>query len=53
MQALFLGGTQEIGASCLALELAGHWIIIDAGVRVGPYSILCPDFKESGQRPSL
>jgi Cft2 family RNA processing exonuclease len=35
MQVLFLGGANEVGASCLAIELAGSWIVVDAGIRLG------------------
>jgi len=34
MHVVFLGGASEVGASCLAAEIAGQWIIIDAGVRM-------------------
>src|SRR2546421_4854322 len=34
MQVLFLGGASGVGASCLAIEIGGQWIVVDAGVRV-------------------
>ncbi|GHO96677.1 hypothetical protein KSF_067250 [Reticulibacter mediterranei] len=34
MQVIFVGGASGVGASCLAIELANQWIIVDAGVRV-------------------
>lgn len=43
MQVLFVGGAQEVGASCVAIELAGQWIIVDAGVRVDRKSDPLPD----------
>ena len=35
MQVVFLGGASQIGASCLAVETGGNWVVIDAGVRTG------------------
>lgn len=32
----FLGGADEIGASCSLLELAGHRLLIDCGIRLSP-----------------
>lgn len=32
----FLGGSDEVGASCLLLELGGQRILVDAGIRVSP-----------------
>lgn len=43
MQVLFVGGAQGVGASCVAIELAGQWIIVDAGVRVDRKSDPLPD----------
>ena len=34
MQLHFLGGANEVGASCLMLEVAGKKILIDAGIRM-------------------
>lgn len=34
MQVIFVGGASGVGASCLAVEMAGQWLIVDAGVRV-------------------
>src|SRR5438270_9445472 len=34
MQVVFLGGASGVGASCLAIQLADQWIVVDAGVRV-------------------
>jgi Cft2 family RNA processing exonuclease len=34
MQVLFVGGADSVGASCLAVEMAKRWFIVDAGVRV-------------------
>ncbi len=43
MQAVFLGGANGVGASCLALHLGGHWIVVDAGVRVDKRGDPLPD----------
>lgn len=32
----FLGGSDEVGASCLLLEMGGLRILVDAGIRVSP-----------------
>jgi Cft2 family RNA processing exonuclease len=32
----FLGGSDEVGASCILLELGGQRILVDAGIRVSP-----------------
>jgi Cft2 family RNA processing exonuclease len=45
MQVLFLGGANEVGASCLAIELAGVWIVVDAGIRLGASDPL-PDLAQ-------
>lgn len=36
MKIHFLGGADEVGASCLLVELGGQNILIDAGIRVSP-----------------
>lgn len=33
MELVFLGGAREVGASCTLLEVAGHHILIDGGMR--------------------
>lgn len=43
MQVIFVGGASGVGASCLAIEIAGKWIIVDAGVRVDRKSDPLPD----------
>ncbi|HEY1353214.1 MAG TPA: MBL fold metallo-hydrolase [Ktedonobacteraceae bacterium] len=43
MQVIFVGGAQSIGASCLALELAEQWIVVDAGVQVSRKTDPLPD----------
>ncbi|HEU5383461.1 MAG TPA: MBL fold metallo-hydrolase [Ktedonobacteraceae bacterium] len=43
MQIVFVGGASGVGASCLAIEIAGQWIIVDAGVRVDRKSDPLPD----------
>ena len=35
MRVTFLGGADEIGASCTLLELAGRRVLVDCGVRMG------------------
>ncbi|HEY3992251.1 MAG TPA: MBL fold metallo-hydrolase [Ktedonobacteraceae bacterium] len=44
MLVIFVGGASGVGASCLAVEIAGQWIIVDAGVRVDRKSDPLPDF---------
>lgn len=34
MQMIFVGGAQEAGTSCLAVEMGGQWIVVDSGVRL-------------------
>jgi Cft2 family RNA processing exonuclease len=43
MQVVFLGGAGGVGASCVALELGGQWIVVDAGVRVDKRGDPLPD----------
>src|SRR5579859_1279576 len=43
MQVVFLGGASGVGASCLALQLADQWIVVDAGVRVDRKADPLPD----------
>lgn len=43
MQVVFVGGASGVGASCLAVEIAGQWMIVDAGVRVDRKSDPLPD----------
>ncbi|GAC1692744.1 MAG: hypothetical protein NVS9B9_15070 [Ktedonobacteraceae bacterium] len=43
MQVIFAGGASGVGASCLAIELADQWIVVDAGVRVDRKSDPLPD----------
>ncbi|HEX9132740.1 MAG TPA: MBL fold metallo-hydrolase, partial [Ktedonobacteraceae bacterium] len=45
MQVIFVGGASGVGASCLAIELAGQWIVVDAGVRVDRKSDPLPDLS--------
>jgi len=35
MKLHFLGGADEVGASCLLIEVAGRRILVDAGIRMG------------------
>lgn len=43
MQVVFVGGASGVGASCLAVEVGGQWIVVDAGVRVDRKSDPLPD----------
>ncbi|HEY4389278.1 MAG TPA: MBL fold metallo-hydrolase [Ktedonobacteraceae bacterium] len=43
MQVIFVGGAQGVGASCLAVQIAEQWIVVDAGVRVDRKSDPLPD----------
>src|SRR5713101_6241629 len=43
MQVVFVGGASSVGASCLAIQLAEQWIVVDAGVRVDRKSDPLPD----------
>jgi len=36
MRVHFLGGADEVGASCTLLEVAGRRVLVDAGVRISP-----------------
>ena len=45
MKLTFLGGANEVGASCTLLEVAGKRILIDAGIRMGA--------KEADSLPNL
>src|SRR5881398_1102024 len=43
MQVIFAGGAKGVGASCLAIQLADQWIVVDAGVRVDKKADPLPD----------
>lgn len=36
MEITFLGGADEVGASCVLLKVAGKILLIDAGIRISP-----------------
>ena len=38
MQLTFLGGADEVGASCTLIEIGGKQILVDAGIRISPRS---------------
>ena len=38
MKLTFLGGADEVGASCTLIEIAGKKILVDAGIRISPKS---------------
>ncbi len=43
MQVIFIGGASGVGASCVAIQLAHQWIVVDAGVRVDHKADPLPD----------
>ncbi len=45
MQVIFVGGASSVGASCLAIQIAEQWIVVDAGVRVDRKSDPLPDLS--------
>src|SRR5438132_10140134 len=45
MQVVFVGGASSVGASCMAIQLAEQWIVVDAGVRVDRKSDPLPDLS--------
>ncbi|GAB5490894.1 MAG: hypothetical protein Phog2KO_11090 [Phototrophicaceae bacterium] len=38
MKLTFLGGADEVGASCTLIEIAGKKLLVDAGIRISPKS---------------
>lgn len=38
MKLTFLGGADEVGASCTFIEIAGKKLLVDAGIRISPRS---------------
>jgi Cft2 family RNA processing exonuclease len=46
MQVAFLGGASGVGASCVAIELADQWIVVDAGVRMDHNADPLPDLAQ-------
>src|SRR2546430_7023490 len=46
MQVAFLGGASGVGASCLAIELAEQWFVVDAGIRVDHKADPLPDLAQ-------
>src|SRR3954451_22761373 len=51
MQVVFLGGASQVGASCLAVEVGGRWLVIDAGVRLSPTADPLPDLAFLQDKP--
>lgn len=43
MEVRFLGGASGVGASCLAVEIAGRTVLVDAGVRMDTSQDRLPD----------
>ncbi|GCE30363.1 hypothetical protein KDA_58470 [Dictyobacter alpinus] len=43
MQVIFAGGAAGVGASCVAIQIAEQWIVVDAGVRVDRSADPLPD----------
>ncbi len=50
MELAFLGGAAGVGASCLAIELAGRHVLVDAGVRMDPLADRLPDLAALDDR---
>ena len=50
MKITFLGGADEVGASCTLIEIAGKKLLVDAGIRISPKS---NKGIESSQLPDL
>jgi uncharacterized protein len=46
LEIAFLGGASGVGASCLALDIAGRRVLIDAGVRMDPTADRLPDLSQ-------
>src|ERR1700694_808777 len=46
MQVIFVGGASSVGASCLAIQIADQWIVVDAGVRVDRKADPLPDLAQ-------
>ena len=46
MELAFLGGASGVGASCLAVDVAGRSLLIDAGVRMDPNADRLPDLAQ-------
>ncbi len=45
MKLHFLGGANEVGASCTLLEVGGYRILVDAGIRMGSTDDPLPDLE--------
>jgi Cft2 family RNA processing exonuclease len=50
LELAFLGGAGGVGASCLALDIAGRSVLIDAGVRMDPTADRLPDLAQLDRR---
>jgi Cft2 family RNA processing exonuclease len=50
LELAFLGGAGGVGASCLAVDLAGRRVLIDAGVRMDPSADRLPDLAQLDRR---
>jgi uncharacterized protein len=50
LELAFLGGAGGVGASCLAVDLAGRHVLIDAGVRMDPSADRLPDLAQLDRR---
>ena len=54
MRLHFLGGADEVGASCLVVETAKHRILVDAGIRPGAaHADRLPDLARLGDLGGL
>ena len=46
MKLHFLGGANEVGASCTLIEMEGQLFLVDAGIRMGaPQGAHLPNFS--------
>jgi Cft2 family RNA processing exonuclease len=50
LELAFLGGASGVGASCLAVDVAGRSLLIDAGVRMDPNADRLPDLAQLERR---
>lgn len=51
MEVTFLGGASGIGASCLAIQVGGRWLVVDAGVRLNTQADRLPDLAFLQDKP--
>jgi Cft2 family RNA processing exonuclease len=51
MRILFVGGAHEVGGSCIAVEIAGSWVLVDAGICLAGSRDPLPDFSLLQDKP--